>query len=87
MTMKSTSVRLSKETLAELDRFAANMDRSRSWVIAEAVRLYIEEAQAMERFVQEGIESGEREGWIPHEQVMEEARQIIERSKRPSAAE
>ncbi len=75
MTMKSTSVRLSEEALAELNRFAGNMDRSRSWVIAEAVQRYIEDAQEMERFVQEGIESGEREGWIPHEDVMERAKQ------------
>ena len=40
---KAVSVRLNEELLEELDRLAGNMDRSRTFIITEAIRTYIEE--------------------------------------------
>ena len=40
---KAVSVRLDKELLDELDNLAASLDRSRTFLITEAVRVYLRE--------------------------------------------
>jgi predicted transcriptional regulator len=63
------SVRLGQETLVELDKLAEAMDRSRSYVIVQAVREFVERESAS----LSGIVAGEAEvaagRGIPHEQA------------------
>ncbi|MGE0210227.1 MAG: CopG family ribbon-helix-helix protein [Parvibaculaceae bacterium] len=42
MAKTALSLRLEEDTTARLDRIALALDRSRSWVIADAIRLYLE---------------------------------------------
>jgi RHH-type transcriptional regulator, rel operon repressor / antitoxin RelB len=42
MAKTALSLRLEEDTTARLDRIAHALDRSRSWVIADAIRLYLE---------------------------------------------
>lgn len=77
--MANMSVRVSPKTRAQLDQIAANLDRSRNWVINVAINEYIElnawqVARIRERLKQ--AESGEAE-FIPHEQVMAEVEKLL----------
>ncbi len=74
-TIKDTvvSVRLNSETLGQLDELAAEMDRSRSYLIAEAVREFVEREYAYLLHVREGeadVQAGrtlsgeEVRGWL-----------------------
>ena len=48
------SLRLDGEVLPQLDELAGEMDRSRSWLLAEAVREYVEREYAHLMHVHEG---------------------------------
>ena len=48
------SARLDGEVLHQLDELAGEMDRSRSWLIAEAVREYVEREYARLIHIREG---------------------------------
>jgi len=61
----------------ELDELARAMDRSRSWVVTDALARYLaEERQWMEQ-IRRGIEELDRGEGIPHEEVMAEMRRMI----------
>jgi predicted transcriptional regulator len=69
------SVRLPADVLGQLDELAGEMDRTRSYLIAEAVREYVEREYAHLLDVREGeadIEAGrsktgdEMRKWIEH---------------------
>ena len=75
--MSKTAVitaRLDAETLALVDRVAGAQGRSRSWYLAQAVRKVAEADADFMTFVQEGIDSADREELIRHEEVMREIR-------------
>lgn len=78
--MSKTAVvtaRLDEESLAILDRVASAHGKSRAAFAAEAIsRVAREEAEFL-AFVQEGIDSIEREGGIPHDVVMAELDRMI----------
>jgi predicted transcriptional regulator len=75
--MPSITVRVSDNTIQELDELARAMDRSRSWVVTDALARYLaEERQWMEQ-IRKGIEELDRGEGIPHEEVMAEMRQMI----------
>lgn len=70
--MSKTSVvttRLDAETIALVDKVAADQGRSRSWFIAEAVRTAAEQEAAFLAFVQEGIDSADRGELTPQDEV------------------
>jgi predicted transcriptional regulator len=63
------SVRIESEVLGQLDELAVEMDRSRSYLIAQAVREFVEREYAHLLAVREGeadIAAGRR---VPHEKV------------------
>ena len=75
--MPSITVRVSDNMIQELDELARAMDRSRSWVVTDALARYLaEERQWMEQ-IRKGIEELDRGEGIPHKQVMDEMREII----------
>jgi predicted transcriptional regulator len=63
------TARVDDETLAGLDRLSDYADRSRAWLVAEAVRRYVEEEAAFIAFVQEGEDDIERGDFITHDQL------------------
>lgn len=70
--MSKTSVvttRLDAETIALVDKVAADQGRSRAWFIAEAVRAAAEQEAAFLAFVQEGIDSADRGELTPQDEV------------------
>ncbi len=75
--MPSITVRVSENMVRELDELARAMDRSRSWVVTDALARYLaEERQWMEQ-IRRGIEELDRGEGIPHEEVMAEMRRMI----------
>ena len=75
--MSSITVRVRDDMVQELDELARAMDRSRSWVVTDALTRYLaEERQWMEQ-IKRGIEELDRGEGIPHEEVMAEMRRMI----------
>ena len=66
------TARIDEETAAKLDQLAEAGDRSRSWLVTQAIKRYAEEESAYLEFILEGERSGEEGGWIPHATVMAE---------------
>lgn len=63
------TARFSPDILAKLDELAAAMDRSRAWVIANAVQRYVDQELEFRAFVQAGIDSADRGELIGQEEM------------------
>ena len=65
------------EDLAErLDDFAEKSDRSRGWVMKEALLSYIEWEEEKDRLTLEALAEAEQVGFIPHEEIVDWARSL-----------
>ncbi len=75
--MPAISVRLSAERLKEVDELADAMDRTRTWVVTDALMRYLEvERQWLER-VRAGQASIARGEGIAHHEVMDRLRSRV----------
>jgi predicted transcriptional regulator len=75
------SLRVPADLIETLDKIAAVLERSRSWVMLRALRQYIaDEGQEM-LDVQEGIAEAERGEVVPIEDVLAEMDEIIARAE------
>jgi len=63
------TARLDEAALADLDRLAAALDRTRAWIVAKAVQRYVDEELAFRAFVQEGIDAAGRGETISQEEM------------------
>jgi predicted transcriptional regulator len=64
--MKATSVRLDDETLERVGRMAEAMDRPRAWLMAHAIKKFIEQEEWFIREVEQGIEAADEGRLIEH---------------------
>jgi predicted transcriptional regulator len=87
MAAKPTSVRLDEALLARLDRIGALYERSRGWLIAEAVKRFLEEEEEYNAKIDEGIRSADSEPLLTHEQVVAETDELIKSFYAKKAAE
>ena len=55
MSMKTTSVRLDEEVLERVGRMADAMDRPRAWLMAHAIKKFVEQEEWFIREVEQGI--------------------------------
>ncbi len=70
---KVTSIRIDDDVAAKLDQLAASTDRTKTWLIDQALRRYVEEEAWQVQAIKEALDdyrSGDAE-LVPHEQVME----------------
>ena len=74
MATHTASIRLDEEKIARLDRLAAAIDRSRSWVINQAIEQYLEYEEWFAEAVREGAASADHGGLVPHEEALSAAR-------------
>jgi predicted transcriptional regulator len=74
---KNTTVRLDEATRKTLDRLAALEDRSRAWVISQAIRNYLDHQDWMLERIDEGIAAADRGDLVPHDKVMAEIDELI----------
>jgi predicted transcriptional regulator len=69
MSMKATSVRLDDQTLERVGRMAEAMDRPRAWLMAHAIKKFVEQEEWFIREVNDGIEAADEGRLIDHADV------------------
>lgn len=70
MPKRTSSIRIEESTFDRLDRLADALDRSRTWLVNEAIERYLDHEEWFVRSVEEGIEAAERGETVPHAEVM-----------------
>jgi predicted transcriptional regulator len=68
--MRNISIRIDDATRDRLDQLASNRDRSRNWVVQEALAQYIHQQDEREEMIQEGLRDIEAGNVVSHEDVM-----------------
>jgi len=77
------TVRLTPEKQQQLDALAQALDRSRNWLVNEAIDQYLAvQAWQLEQ-IQKGLEEADRGDLIPHEQVLAAAWAKIHQVRTP----
>ena len=79
--MRTASFRLDESKIARLDRLAAAIDRSRSWVINQAIEQYLDHEEWFAEAVEEGIAAADRGDLVPHEEAVTAARDRVPKGK------
>ncbi len=69
MTLKATSVRLDDETLAGITQIAEALDRPRAWLMAQAIKQYVERETWFINEVAKGIEAANQGKLIDHSEL------------------
>ncbi len=79
-TEKTISFRAVAETIDKLDSLAAAQDRSRSYLINEAISNYIELHAYQDALVRKGIEEMGRGRIVSHDEVVKRLRKRLRRA-------
>lgn len=66
MSLKAVSVRLDEETLERVGQMADAMDRPRAWLMAQAIKSYVEREDWFINEVEKGLESADSGRLIAH---------------------
>lgn len=69
MPLKATSVRLEEETLERVSQMAEAMDRPRAWLMAEAIKQFVEREEWFIREVERGIQAADEGRLVDHADV------------------
>src|SRR5947208_1819749 len=75
----SLHIRVPQEMREEIDRIAASLDRSRNYIVTEALEQYLEVQRWQVERIRERLalaESGQAE-FIPHEDVIREMEELL----------
>ena len=82
MATEAITIRADRQTVERLDRLAKALDRSRNYVVKQALEAYLEEQSWQIQAIEEGLQSLDRGQGRPHEEVMAQQRDKIERHSR-----
>jgi len=78
MTTEAFTVLTEADIVQRLDNLATRLDRSRNYLVNQAIKEYLDlHAWQIEK-IQEGIEAADRGQTIPHEEVMAEMDALIQ---------
>lgn len=69
MSLKATSVRLDDTTLERVGQMAKAMDRPRAWLMAQAIKQYVDREQWFIDQVEEGIQAANEGQLVDHTEV------------------
>jgi predicted transcriptional regulator len=69
MSLKATSVRWDVETLKRIGQIAEAMDRPRAWLMAEAIKQYVDREEWFIHEVEEGIKAADKGRLIDHAEI------------------
>ena len=75
MPKKNVSFNIDTDDLVKLDEYAANLERDRSYVLNQAVKLYIAQAEEEAAEDEAAIAAIERGESIPHEEILPRLRE------------
>ncbi len=79
------TIRVSISMKERFDWMAKVMDRPRNYVFVEALQRYLDEEEWQLRDILEALHESAGEEDIPHEDVMRDARKIIEKARAAQA--
>lgn len=77
MSSTTITIRTDDDLAGKVAALASSMDRSRNWVIEEALRQYVETQAWQIEGIKVAIASLDRGEGIPHEQVMAEMEALL----------
>jgi predicted transcriptional regulator len=80
MTEGVFTVRIPPEKQRQLDALAQVLDRSRNWVVSDAIDQYLDVQAWQIEQIQHGVEEADRGELVPHEEVRAEARAKIRKA-------
>ena len=69
MSLKATSIRLDEATLKQVGQMAKAMDRPRAWLMAQAVKQFVEREQLFMEAVKTGIAAADAGRLVDHAEV------------------
>jgi predicted transcriptional regulator len=69
MSLKATSVRLDDETLERVGKMAEAMDRPRAWLMAHAIKQFVEREDWFIREVEKGVDAADKGQLVDHAQL------------------
>jgi predicted transcriptional regulator len=75
------TVRISPEKQRQLDALAQVLDRSRNWVVSDAIDRYLDVQAWQIEQIRHGVEEADRGELIPHEEVSAEAHAKIRQAR------
>ena len=75
------TVRISPEKQRQLDALAQVLDRSRNWVVSDAIDQYLDVQAWQIEQIQHSVEEADRDELVPHEEVSTEARAKIRKMR------
>lgn len=78
MSLQPYSIRADVQTMEALGRIATAMDRSRNWVINDALKAYVEDNEWLEEQIDKSRQEITEGKGISHEAAMAKMRQHIE---------
>lgn len=78
MTSRNISLRMEDEKIERLDRLAAELGRSRAWVLNQAAERYLDYEEWFARQVQAGIADARAGDTLSHDDVMAGLRRRID---------
>ncbi len=85
MATEAFTVRAESNVVHQLDHIAGSLDRSRNYVVNQAIQEYLKaHAWQIEKITQ-GIESADRGELVGHDQVMQEMDALLEQKSRNKA--
>lgn len=87
MSAKSITIRTEPDVVEKLSALAKSMDRSRNWVIEDALKQYLEQQARYVEGVEQAMASLERGEGIAHEDLMAEMDALIEEKAREHEAQ
>jgi predicted transcriptional regulator len=73
----SITIRTDPELVAKVEALASAMDRSRNWVVEDAIRQYVETQAWQIEGIGEAMASFDKGEGIPHEDVMAEMETLL----------
>jgi predicted transcriptional regulator len=69
MTTTVVTARVDAETLAGLDKLAEHHERSRAWLVAKAIKRYVQEETEFFGFIQQGEDAIDRGDYLTQEEM------------------
>nr|WP_294509328.1 CopG family ribbon-helix-helix protein [uncultured Bilophila sp.] len=67
--MTTVTTRIDEETQSRLDQLAKATDRSRSWLVADAIRRYVEEEGWQVAAIEEGVRQADADDFATEDEV------------------
>ena len=75
------TVRIAPEKQRQLDALAQVLDRSRNWVVSDAIDQYLDVHAWQMAHIQQGVEEADRGELVPHDEVLAEARAKLHQAR------